>query len=71
MTWSDTLYDLVAPPLCSATGKVRHTCRAEAKRHAKKMKARFGRRLWPYRCPHCGGYHTTKTMPRFRRIMVS
>ncbi len=43
------------------TGKVRHPSRALARRHAKTLRGRVGRRgeesLGEYRCRRCGGWH--------------
>jgi hypothetical protein len=54
---------------CKFTGKQTHASKAgavdaasfQAKRH--RGKGRDTNRLYPYSCPHCGGWHLSGTRP--------
>jgi Zn finger protein HypA/HybF involved in hydrogenase expression len=38
-------------------GKVRHADHETAQTACWKVRQKWGDRMFPYRCPHCGGYH--------------
>ena len=46
------------------SNKRRFGTKRRAKDAIKGFKRRTGRRLYPYRCYHCGDFHLTKRKPR-------
>lgn len=49
------------PPASFCTGKERFPSRNDARASCKAIYERFAKRMHPYRCPRCNGFHISHT----------